>query len=75
MSKNTSTKQLVSHLIAQGAEADQLDDLVHDLVSGKASDINNGGIEAQVEYIFDEHGSATEQAIAMICQTLGVDLP
>jgi hypothetical protein len=41
-----------------------LDDVVHDLVSNTASEINNGGLEAQIAYLLDEVGEAeTAQAI------------
>lgn len=42
----------------------RLDDLVHDLISNSASEINNGGLEAQIAYLLDEVGEVeTEQAI------------
>ena len=33
-----------------------LDDLVHDLASNPASDINNGGMESQIRFILEEMG-------------------
>jgi hypothetical protein len=33
-----------------------LDDIVHDMKSAEASDINNGGAKAQVEYIIESLG-------------------
>lgn len=35
-----------------------LDDFVHDLVSQAGSDINNGGLSAQIAYLLDELGEA-----------------
>jgi hypothetical protein len=41
-----------------------LDDHVHDLVSNIGSEINNGGLTAQIDYLLDEVGEAeTEQRI------------
>jgi len=34
-----------------GISAEDLDDVVHDLKSNEATDLNNAGLEAQVEYI------------------------
>ena len=44
--------------IDKSGEADTglLDELVHDLVSKTASDINNGGDRSQVEYIISQLG-------------------
>lgn len=39
-----------------GISSEDLDDLVHDCVSQQASDINNGGLSAQIEYLNREIG-------------------
>jgi hypothetical protein len=55
-------------LVALAEELDvdpfHLDDLVHDLSSNSASEINNDGLEAQIPFLLDEVGEVeTEQAI------------
>lgn len=34
-------------------ESEDLDDLVHDTKSGEAADINNGGIDSQIDYLLE----------------------
>jgi len=37
-------------------DCEDFDDLVHDVISSKASEINNGGIEEQIEFLLQEIG-------------------
>jgi hypothetical protein len=38
------------------SEEDILDDEVHDIMSAKATDINNEGYKAQIDFILKEYG-------------------
>lgn len=57
---NTTDPTIADQLIAAAQAADidpiELDELVHDLVSRKASRINNGGLDSQIRYITDQLG-------------------
>lgn len=53
---------VVERLTAAGKGSEDLDDLVHDLASGVASDVNNEGLESQVEWLL-EHGMTGEQIV------------
>ena len=44
-------ERLVNKAESAGLKSEDLDEMVHDLVSGVASDINNGGLEDQVKYL------------------------
>jgi hypothetical protein len=39
-----------------------LDEIVHELISQQATQINNGGFEAQLSYLFDAIGPAQTRA-------------
>jgi hypothetical protein len=59
-------KQKASLLVTlndSSADPIQLDELVHDLKSSEASDINNAGLEAQVEYIYEAMGDDAKNRI------------
>lgn len=47
-------KEVVERVLALGGEAASLDDLVHETASVTASNINNAGLEAQVEYLLEQ---------------------
>lgn len=49
-----------------GLEAEDLDDLVHDIASEAASDVNNNGLESQIEFLFARLGTDTEQEIRRV---------
>lgn len=53
-------EDLLEHL-----QSEDLDDLVHDMKAGEASNINNSGVEAQVEYLL-ECGMSLEQIEAAV---------
>ena len=40
---------------ANGVTTEELDELVHDLKSGEASDINNAGLDAQLAFLLRRH--------------------
>lgn len=46
-----------------GINSDDLDDIVHALVSEQATQINNGGLEAQLNYLIDAIGPAQARAM------------
>ena len=52
-------KRLVNKAESAGLQPEDLDETVHDLVSGVASDINNGGLEDQVKYLVEGLGART----------------
>lgn len=43
----------VERLTRRGIGDSELDDMVHDLKSAEAADVNNGGLAAQVGYLLD----------------------
>ena len=45
-----------------------LDDIVHDLKSAEASDLNNQGAAAQIDYIIEQYG--VEKGLAVIEEVL-----
>jgi hypothetical protein len=45
-----------------GINSDDLDDVVHEVVSEQATQINNGGLEAQLSYLIDAIGPAKARA-------------
>jgi hypothetical protein len=40
-----------------GAMPDDLDEIVHEIVSRQATEINNSGLEAQISYLIDTIGA------------------
>lgn len=49
-------------LTERGVDPKTFDDLVHDLVSRQGSNINNGGLYEQLEFLFRELGPKEAQA-------------
>lgn len=49
-------QQLIKELGLKDGDEAKLDEIVLDLKAGESSDINNGGIAAQVEYILRSCG-------------------
>lgn len=49
-------RALVKRAVALGLESCDLDDEVHDTKGSEASNINNDGIESQLEYLRDNAG-------------------
>jgi hypothetical protein len=57
-------QRLVDKAEAAGLQPEDLDDLVHDLASGVASDTNNGGLDEQLRYLVEGLGAEhTERQI------------
>lgn len=54
---------LVERLGIEGFTDEHLDPVVHDVQSGKASDVNNGGLAAQVEFLL-RSGQSEEDIVA-----------
>lgn len=50
-------QDIISKARVDGVSSEDLDELVHEVVSKTASSINNGGLEAQIEFLVDELGS------------------
>jgi hypothetical protein len=42
---------LKEKLLKAGIEASHLDELVHEVASEQASNVNNGGIDSQIDYL------------------------
>ena len=58
-------RDLIAKINDEGQDA--LDELVHDLKAGEASDINNSGIEGQVAYLLKALGEKdTERELEKI---------
>jgi hypothetical protein len=49
-------ERLVDKVSAAGLNPEDLDELVHELVSSVAADVNNGGLDEQVAYLVKEMG-------------------
>jgi hypothetical protein len=60
--------KLVDKAESAGLQPEDLDDLVHDLASGVASDVNNGGLEDQAAYLIDRLG--VEEAERQIAELI-----
>ena len=57
-------KRLVNKADSAGLQPEDLDEMVHDLVSGIAADINNEGVDGQIKYLVKEMGAQdTERQI------------
>jgi len=52
--------QLKEWLLKEGFEASSLDDLVHDAANIQATDANNGGLDAQLDFLLDTCGWSIE---------------
>ena len=49
-------EELIKQLHDHGITSEDLDDMVHDMKAAEAAEINNGGIEDQVEYLIGCYG-------------------
>jgi hypothetical protein len=47
---------LLAHARQLGARSGDLDEIVHEVVSWRAAEINNGGLEAQLRYLSEAIG-------------------
>jgi hypothetical protein len=62
-------KQLTDRAEAAGLQPEDLDELVHDLASGVASGVNNGGLDEQVGYLVEKLGvQGAEQQIGELIE-------
>jgi hypothetical protein len=50
-------ERLAEKAAAAGLEPEDLDETVHELASGVAADVNNGGLEEQVRYLVERLGA------------------
>ena len=68
----TAAERLVAKAEAAGLQPEDLDEAVHDLASGIAAGINNGGLEEQVGYLVERLGvEDTERQIDEAIKTHG----
>lgn len=56
--RNRELRDLLAFARHHGISSDDLDEIVHELVSEQATQINNGGLEAQLSYLLDAIGPA-----------------
>ena len=55
-----------------GLTDEDLDEIVHDIASEVASDINNGGVSSQIEYLVAQHGKEeAERALRLLASQKG----
>jgi hypothetical protein len=57
------TQQLVDLLNSKSVTTDELDDLVHEVMSNRAAEINNNGLQAQAECLLSYYGNDTAYVI------------
>jgi hypothetical protein len=62
------TGGMVAWMQSLGLEADDLDELVHETVSQQASAINNGGLQAQIEFLVRAYGRERARSLIEDCQ-------
>jgi len=60
-------KELFKEIKDISIRDDELDDLVHDAKAAEASDVNNAGVDAQLEYLLEANG---EQFIRSLLSSL-----
>ena len=58
--------QLKAWLLKEGYEASSLDEVVHLAADGAASDANNGGLDAQLDFLLDKCGWGVEGVAAYL---------
>jgi ribulose bisphosphate carboxylase small subunit len=58
-------KRITEKIAANNGAQDSIDDVVHDIFSGMASDINNSGIKNQVEFLLGQ-GYTEEQILKFL---------
>ena len=61
--RNRELRDLLALARQHGISSDDLDEIVHELVSEQATQINNGGLEAQLSYLIDAIGPAQARAM------------
>jgi len=61
--RDQAVNDLLAKAEAAGLEAEDLDEIVHDLASSIAADVNNSGKDGQIAYLVDQMGiqAATKQ--------------
>ena len=55
--KNELVDMLVDKADAAGLVPEDFDDIIHDLAAGVVADVNNGGLDAQVQYLVEGLGA------------------
>lgn len=55
--------ELKEAMSKEGIESSMLDDIVHSAADSLASDANNGGIDAQVDFLTERCGWSTEDIL------------
>jgi hypothetical protein len=58
---------LVAEAMAQGLSCEDLDNAVHDAVGGLATNVNNAGLEAQIEFLVLRLGAAETRRLLEAC--------
>lgn len=61
-SREDPLKALMAHAKKHKVDEHDLDEVVHDIKSGEAADVNNGGMEDQLEFILEACGGDLEAA-------------
>jgi hypothetical protein len=56
-------EDVVKKLKERGVEPEELDELVHEAASSMASNANNSGVEAQVEFLMNTCGWGADDII------------
>jgi hypothetical protein len=55
--------ELAAWAAGLGLEAGDLDDLVHDVYSKQASEVNNGGLDSQVRFLIESYGTGGTRSL------------
>lgn len=58
---------LVAEAMARGLSCEDLDNAVHDAVGGLATNVNNAGLEAQIEFLVQRLGAAETRRLLEAC--------
>ena len=58
---------LVAEATTQGVFSEDLDEAVHDVVSGLATNVNNAGLEAQIEFLMQRLGAEEARQLLRTC--------
>jgi hypothetical protein len=58
--------ELKQEIQKKGIESAMLDDTVHDAASSLGTDANNGGLDAQIDFLMDTCGWSAEDILKQI---------
>jgi hypothetical protein len=61
------TDELVALAEGIGLTPEDLDEAVHETASKRASEVNNGGLEAQIDYLIDAFGPQGARSVIEEC--------